>query len=389
MRIYTTVVYDNWLTDPLVPVMAVGFDYCGEIEELKGDQVAQQAESQQANFNAQMQQVFNQQYGKQSAVLDFLTAKLQPMIDNPTGFSREAETAMRTSADDTLSTQYQNAQRALNAQSFAKNGRSLPSGVGTQADAALLQSEAADKANAQNTITVNNENLKNSNLWNAFNVLSGNVTSQFNPLGYAGAADSGANSVANLSNAVTQSKKGFLTSVATSLAGGFGQALGGGGFSGLKRIIRSWQAIRGFIINGRRNYNHSKRHFRNEYRCSLSSSLVSIAASFDLGYSRPSTTTSDWQRTKSSSTVTYAQPSTTANRYAALQANGGQHAQRHVAWLGHGWNSRRDSRSSKSYCNSATGRYREAAVADATAGRWHHTSVLKMHKLPMRLLRRE
>jgi len=79
--------------------------------------------------------------------------------------------------------------------------------VNDQQTAALLTAEAADKGNAQNTITLNDANLKNTNYWNAMNVLSGNVASQFNPLGYANSATSGSNAVAGLSQAYTQSQQ--------------------------------------------------------------------------------------------------------------------------------------------------------------------------------------
>lgn len=150
-------------------------------------------------------------------------------------YQQDALNAMRTSATDNLSSQYQNAQKALNNELNTKNGGSdLPSGTDAQLQAGLQMSEAQDQANAQNTITMNNANLANTNMWNAFNVLSGNVASQFNPLGYAGAYNQGSGTVGNLSQAVTNSRQsgllGTLGGVTGSLLGAAGNA---GGFGSL------------------------------------------------------------------------------------------------------------------------------------------------------------
>src|SRR5207302_1468543 len=106
--------------------------------------------------------------------------KLQPYINNPQGMSAKALAAARTGATDTLSNQYAQAQEALNARELVTGGKDLPSGVNSQLNASLLNSEAADKAAAQNNITLQNEQMKQTNLWNAFQTLSGNAA-QLNP----------------------------------------------------------------------------------------------------------------------------------------------------------------------------------------------------------------
>lgn len=232
-RYYTKIQY-VWDGSGYTLVGISPVEYGGEFALCKGDDTAKAAEQQQASFNSQLMSIFNQQFSKQSAILDFLKGKLEPMIDNPTGYSPEALTAMRTSADETLSDQYQHAQQALQNKEFTQGSRDLPSGVNDELDEALLNAEAKDKSNAQNTITLNDENLKQSNYWNALNVLSGQVASQFNPLGYAGAATSGSNAVAGLSNAYTQSQGPGLASILGGVAGGvFGAAGEAGGFGKL------------------------------------------------------------------------------------------------------------------------------------------------------------
>ncbi len=58
-------------------------------------------------------------------------------------------------------------------------------------------------------------------------VLSGNIVNSQNPLGYAGAATSGSNAVAGLSQAVTASNQSQLLGALGGIAGGVGTALSG------------------------------------------------------------------------------------------------------------------------------------------------------------------
>src|SRR5450631_3545757 len=82
----------------------------------KGDPVAQAAEQSQANFDNTLQGIFSAQYGKQSAITDYLTQQMEPLISaGGQGYSSQALAAMRTSATDTLSNQFTGAQRAINA----------------------------------------------------------------------------------------------------------------------------------------------------------------------------------------------------------------------------------------------------------------------------------
>lgn len=199
--------------------------YDGPVAECKGDQTAQAAEQQQAAFSAQMAATFNKQYAAQSEVLNFLKGALEPQITNPTGYGTDAMAAMRTSANENISGSYDNAQKAIQNMQFVNGGRDLPSGVNQMQLGGLKMAEAGDQAGAQNTITLNNENLKQSNYWNAMNVLSGNVASQFNPLGYAGASTGAANTVTGLSQAYNASKQSQLMGVLGGAAGGAASAL--------------------------------------------------------------------------------------------------------------------------------------------------------------------
>jgi hypothetical protein len=209
------------------------YDYHGTVDLCKGDNTLRAQEQQQAAFNTQLQSAFSAQFAQQNGVLQFLQDRLKPMLDHPTGFSSEAMTALRTQASDNLSNTYQNARAAQQQQAFTLGGRDLPSGVNDQIQGALFQAEAADKANAQNNITLQDEQLKQQNYWNAMGVLSGNVVNAINPLGYAGTANEGGNTVANLGQAYNASRQSQLLGALGGIASGVGAAFTGSGTKAL------------------------------------------------------------------------------------------------------------------------------------------------------------
>jgi hypothetical protein len=186
-------------------------------------------------FDQQLTQIFTQQYATQKGQLAYLQSKMQPMIDNPTGYSAQQLAALRTSATDTNAQQYQNAQAALNNQVSQASGGSKLAGVSgavTESTAALLNAEAQQQSQSQNQITEANANLQQQNYWMAINALNG-VAAQENPLGYSSAATSGSGAVAGLSQAVTAANQSQLLGALGGIAGGVGSALGGAWAGGL------------------------------------------------------------------------------------------------------------------------------------------------------------
>lgn len=199
------------------------YEYAGPIWRCKGDPTAKAAEQQQMQFDSQLMNIFQAQYGKQSAITEYLTKQMQPQIDKGgQGMSPQALAAARTSATDTLSNQFAGAQRAVN----ATEQRGLPSGVNAQISGSMMAQEAEQQAAAQNQITSQNEQLKQQNYWNSINVLNGQAAVE-NPLGYAGSATSGGNTVAGLSQANTAASGPTFGAIIGSIAGGAGTALGG------------------------------------------------------------------------------------------------------------------------------------------------------------------
>jgi hypothetical protein len=246
-RIHTRVEY-QWDGEKYVVVREEGFEYFGPLALCGGgpSQATQEQQQEdlsatqsQINFDNTLQTLFTQQYQNQTNVLNYLQNTLKPIIANSeagNGMSQEAENAMRTSATDQLSSQYQSAQQALNATEAGQMGGNnvLPSGTEGQLDESLLNSEAQNKAATQNQITEYNQSLATSNLWNAINGLNG-VSAQINPLGYASSATGGTSAVASasgaqasLQNSITNANNsGFMGSLMNGLGGNLAGAFTG------------------------------------------------------------------------------------------------------------------------------------------------------------------
>lgn len=194
----------------------------------KGDSTAKQGEQSQLAFSQQLQQAFQAQFGQNRSVLNFLNGKLTAAINNPQGMSPEALAAARTNAAQTTAEDYAHAQQAVNGQIAARGGSTLPSGVAAQIQGQLAQGAANENTQGQNQITLANEQMRQQNYWNAVSGLSG-VAQGYNPNGYAGEANSGASTVASLSQANSAAEN----------AGAFNQFMGGLG-GGLGRGLSSF-----------------------------------------------------------------------------------------------------------------------------------------------------
>ena len=205
----------------------------------------QQLELQQTQqtmaFDQQLMGMFTQQFQNQQNQLNFLKGVMQPVISQAQtgqGFSDQALAAMRTSATDTISGQFANAQQALNQTLRTSGDANVPSGVTVGADTALLNSAAQQQAGAQNNITLASAQQAQSNLFNAANVLNG-VAAQNSPNALMSGSLEGGSTVASLGssqaalqNAITQANSNsFFGKLSSSFAGALGNTLGGGNFS--------------------------------------------------------------------------------------------------------------------------------------------------------------
>lgn len=192
----------------------------------KGDSTLKAQEQAQANFTNTLMGSYKKQFAQQSGILSFLTGKLQPMIDNPTGYDPASLTAMRTQATEGTAQSYAQSQKALQNVEAARGGSQLPSGVEAQLNAENANQAAAQGASAQLGITQADANLKQQNYWSAVNALSGNAA-QYNPTGYANSANSGTEATSNIGTAYKNSQSSQLLGALGGIAGGVGSAVGG------------------------------------------------------------------------------------------------------------------------------------------------------------------
>lgn len=218
MRIATR---SEWSIETGTLLFSDWFEWSGTVALMKGDSTLKQSEKAQAAFQQQLMGIFSQQFASNKGITDFLSAKLKPMITNPTGFDESTLTAMRTGAREGVTGEYEQAQKAVNAQRLAQGGpTSLPSGVDAQIQGSLAGDVAREQAGAQRDISLQDAQLKQANLWNSINALSGNAA-QINPLGYAGQATSAGAATGSLGEAYNASKQsGWMNALAGGIGGG-------------------------------------------------------------------------------------------------------------------------------------------------------------------------
>jgi hypothetical protein len=236
MRYATRIILNS---ETLEIVSADWGEWNGQVWLLKGDSTAKAAEVDQASFDKSLMAIFQSQYAKQAPILDYLSGKMQAQINNPSGYTPDQLTAMRTGATDTDASQLTNAESTLNNQiSMASGGSKLVgvSGAEVQQKAALLDAEAQKQATDQNAITTQNANLQQQNYWNAVNVLSG-TAAQYNPQSYASGATSGSGAVASASNAYTNSNQSQLLGALGGVVGGAASGILSGGMANLGKGV--------------------------------------------------------------------------------------------------------------------------------------------------------
>jgi hypothetical protein len=193
-------------------------------------------EKNSVDFSQSLMDIFKQQFPQQQGMLNFLNGKLQGMIQNPTGFSSQDLSALRTNASTNAATQTQNALKASGATEAARGGgatSAVQSGVDKQIQGQIQAAGAGALSNNLSNIEVANEQQRQNNYWNAIRGES-SVAEMENPQSYAGAADSAANTGTNAGTAYFNTQGpgigsimgGILGGAAGAVAGPVGSALG-------------------------------------------------------------------------------------------------------------------------------------------------------------------
>ena len=187
----------------------------------KGDSTAESTEKSQGAFTNTLQNAFASNNQNQQQQLNFLNQQLQSGITNPQGYSPETLAAMRTQATEQAAQSNKNVMQAVNEKYATQGGASataLPDGVQEQIAAGVGSTIANNEANAQLGITEQNGQLQNQNYWKA--VQGDETVAQMeNPEGFAGATNSAAGTVSNLSDAVTRANGPGVGSILGSVIG--------------------------------------------------------------------------------------------------------------------------------------------------------------------------
>lgn len=201
---------------------------------MAGDSIIRSQENSWANFSNTLMGAFQQQYGAQSSIFNFLTSKYTDMIKNPQGFSPAALSAMRGGAVDNLTKQFQNAKQAVNGQLSLNGGigGDVKSGVASQIQGGLAGQQAGATAGALDNIEMANEQQKIDNQRFAEQGLN-QVGVEENPTGFASQATSAADATGQLGSEYhATNDPGFLQTFGSSFASGLGKTLSGGNNSG-------------------------------------------------------------------------------------------------------------------------------------------------------------
>jgi hypothetical protein len=206
------------------------YEHRGPADLCKASSAQNTLATDQANFYQTLTQNYHQQFAGQTAILQSLQNAYAPILaagPGQQGFTPTQLTAMNTSATENNAQQFQNAKIAIQNNTATAGGgdQYLPSGAAAQLGAAVNTASATNEENALNTITQQNyaQGLQNFN--NAAQVLGG-VSSQMNPLGYAGASTSAGKEAFGEATTIQQENTAWEGELGGILGGAAGAALG-------------------------------------------------------------------------------------------------------------------------------------------------------------------
>lgn len=247
MRIYTRCLWDMTYNPPLL-VAVNSYLTLKNPALLKGPSAQQQqlAASQQQFYNT-LTANYNQQFANQQAIFNAIKSVYDPIFKagpSQYGFSASEDQALRTQAGEGTAANYDMAVKGAAERIAAGGGGNsfLPSGVQADIQGKIASEAAGDISSKQLDITKAGYDVGRQNFLQASNAEMG-VAAGYNPLGYAGAADSAGTSAFNMATKVQEMKNaaspwgavgGLLGGVVGSFLGPIGTAVGSkvGGFLG-------------------------------------------------------------------------------------------------------------------------------------------------------------
>lgn len=186
-------------------------------------------------------QLQQKQLASQNALLNQNKAALSPLLDGNHGFTPQQMAALNSQALDQNALRFNQATQGANAQLAARGeglGNTPGSGVAATGYGNLQAARAGDLADSLRTVTLNNAQQGNANMFNAASVLSGNAQTLGQNVGTFG---NGANSaLGDLTTAQANTWQSQLGKAAGQAAGGaVGAFTGGFGASAAGQLGKS------------------------------------------------------------------------------------------------------------------------------------------------------
>jgi hypothetical protein len=173
---------------------------------------------------------FQQQYANQQAIYGKVSSVLDPILaagPNQTGFSTGEENTLNSQAVEGTAENYAGAAKAVGEQVAAEGGGNSPISVGGQTELKqqVANSAAQTESGEETQIQEANYNQGRSNFENAEEGEMA-IASGENPLGYASAATSQANTTGTIANQIAQENNSWY-SAALGAAGSVGSSVVG------------------------------------------------------------------------------------------------------------------------------------------------------------------
>lgn len=197
---------------------------CGASQEQK------QTYQAQSQFLQTLTKAYQTQFAGQQAILSELTKTFEPILaagPSQEGFSEGEKTALNTQATEQVGQNYANLQKTLANREAASGGGDvfLPSGAASERALELGTSAANQLSGEQNTIQLNDYATGRQNFLEAANALGG-VSSQMNPIGYAGATINEGNATANTADQIAAANNAWMGALGGAIGGIGGSFLG-------------------------------------------------------------------------------------------------------------------------------------------------------------------
>ena len=201
------------------------------------------AQSQQNDFNKQLMQTFQTQFGEQQSILSVLTPQLEAMAKNPQGFGATEYAALQAKIVNDTGAQYSNVAKSAAREFATTNEAGLPSGVEAQVQGSIAGAAAGQVSGESSQLAIANEQVKQQQKEFALSSLSGIQTGLGqNSAAFSGQAGTGLQN--QFQNATTVYNQGSMWKNILGGVIGAGLNIATGGISGgLNSVLNQGQSF--------------------------------------------------------------------------------------------------------------------------------------------------